>query len=438
MNDVYEFINRLNIKNKCIVVAVSGGPDSMYLLDMLLKLRDKLKLKIVVAHVHHNLRKESDFEATKVEEYCKDNDIIFEMKKIDEYPSGKFSEDAARKIRYNFFDEVVKKYNSDILFTAHHGDDLIETVLMRISRGSSLKGYSGFPSISNDRGYKIVRPLLYLTKEEIKDYLDKNNIWYASDMSNECDKYTRNRYRKYILPELKKENNNIHKKYIEFSDKIMLAHEFIELELDKIYEDIVYNIEIDVAKFNKLHTILKIYLLEKYLKNIYNENIIYIESKHINIIINLLNSKSNSTINMPCNMKGILEYNKFKIINNVNNKSYDYIFNECLELPNGHIIKKVDSIDNNSNYMTRINSCDIKMPIHVRTRRNGDIINVKNMLGSKKVNDIFTDCKVSKELRDTYPIVADDNGVVIWIPGIKKSQLDMKKDEKYDIILEYI
>ena len=360
------------------------------------------------------------------------------MKKIDEYPSGKFSEDAARKIRYNFFDEVVKKYNSDILFTAHHGDDLIETVLMRISRGSSLKGYSGFPSISNDRGYKIVRPLLYLTKEEIKDYLDKNNIWYASDMSNECDKYTRNRYRKYILPELKKENNNIHKKYIEFSDKIMLAHEFIELELDKIYEDIVYNIEIDVAKFNKLHTILKIYLLEKYLKNIYNENIIYIESKHINIIINLLNSKSNSTINMPCNMKGILEYNKFKIINNVNNKSYDYIFNECLELPNGHIIKKVDSIDNNSNYMTRINSCDIKMPIHVRTRRNGDIINVKNMLGSKKVNDIFTDCKVSKELRDTYPIVADDNGVVIWIPGIKKSQLDMKKDEKYDIILEYI
>ena len=83
MNDVYEFINRLNIKNKCIVVAVSGGPDSMYLLDMLLKLRDKLKLKIVVAHVHHNLRKESDFEATKVEEYCKDNDIIFEMKKID-------------------------------------------------------------------------------------------------------------------------------------------------------------------------------------------------------------------------------------------------------------------------------------------------------------------------------------------------------------------
>ena len=88
--------------------------------------------------------------------------------------------------------------------------------------------------------------------------------------------------------------------------------------------------------------------------------------------------------------------------------------------------------------MTRINSCDIKMPIHVRTRRNGDIINVKNMLGSKKVNDIFTDCKVSKELRDSYPIVVDDNGVVIWIPGIKKSQLDMKIDEKYDIILEYI
>ena len=152
MNYVYEFIKKLSINNSTIVAAISGGPDSMLLLDILINLKEELGLKIVVAHVHHNLRQESDYEAIEVEKYCKDNNLIFEMKKIEEYPNGKFSEEVARKIRYDFFDEVVSKYKADTLFTAHHGDDLIETVLMRLTRGSSLKGYAGFESISNDRG----------------------------------------------------------------------------------------------------------------------------------------------------------------------------------------------------------------------------------------------------------------------------------------------
>ena len=91
--------------------------------------------------------------------------------------------------QYEFFDELIKKYETDILFTAHHGDDLVETILMRLTRGSSIKGYSGFDSIATDRGYKIVRPLIYLTKEEILNNLDKKNIWYANDMSNIDEKY---------------------------------------------------------------------------------------------------------------------------------------------------------------------------------------------------------------------------------------------------------
>lgn len=437
MNDVRKFIDSLNLKNKCVVVAVSGGPDSMYLLDMLLKLRDNLNIKIVVAHVHHNLRKESDIEAYEVEKYCKKNNVIFEMKKIEEYPNNKFSEESARKIRYLFFDKVVNKYNAYILFTAHHGDDLIETILMRISRGSSLKGYAGFERISNSRGYIIARPLLYLTKKEIIEYLDKNNIWYAEDMSNKNDKYTRNRYRMYILPELKKENINIHKKFIEFNNKLLLANSYIDSQIDKIYEKVVYNNEVDVDKFNKLETILKLYLLERYIKNIYLDDIVLIENKHIDIIIKLLNNNVNKTIDLPGDKKGILEYNKFKVTNKINIESYEYIFNGYLELPNGHKLEKVDEIDNNSNYMTRLYSSSIKLPLHVRTRKNGDVMCVKNMLGSKKINDIFIDCKIPKEQRDTNPIVTDDNNTIVWIPGIKKSHLDRKIDEKYDIIIKY-
>ena len=108
MNYAERFIEDLDIKGNIVVAAISGGPDSMLLLDILLKLRNKLNIKIIVAHVHHNLRKESDIEARFVEDFCNSNNLIFEYKKIDNYPNNKFSEDTARKIRYDFFDEIVK------------------------------------------------------------------------------------------------------------------------------------------------------------------------------------------------------------------------------------------------------------------------------------------------------------------------------------------
>ena len=436
MSQVYEFIESLNINNKTVVAAISGGPDSMLLLSVLLELKDKLNIKIVVAHVHHNLRKESDEEAVIVENFCKDNNLIFEFKRIEKYPNNKFSEENARKIRYEFFDETVKKYDADILFTAHHGDDLIETVLMRLTRGSTLKGYAGFESISISRGYKIARPLIFLTKDEIKSTLDEKGIYYCIDVSNEKDTYTRNRYRKYILPELKKENKNVHYKFIEFNKKISLADNYLEKVSNKKNSECVSNNELDIKKFNKLDDIIKIYVIEKYLKDIYKENIILINDNHKNKIINYIFHSTNTIFDLPYNKKGIIEYNKFKIIE-INNNKYDITFTDYVKLPNNKTIKVDNNTELTSNYVIHLNSKDIKFPLHVRTKKDGDKMKVKNMNGTKKISDIFTDFKLSKELRDTYPIVTDDNDVILWIPGIKKSHLDRKKDKKYDIILKY-
>ncbi len=436
MEQVYEFIKKLNIDNKCIVAAISGGPDSMLLLDILLSLRETSNINIVVAHVHHNLRRESDDEALKLKQFCESHNVIFEMMKIEEYPNNKFSEESARKIRYEFFDKIIDKYKSDILFTAHHGDDLIETILMRIVRGSSIKGYAGFETLSNDRGYIIARPLVYLTKNKIEEYLNKKNIWYAKDMSNDNDKYTRNRYRKYILPELKKENSNVHYKFLELNEKLLLADDYLKKISHILYRDIVINQEIDINKFNELDNILKIYILEEYLKNIYSDNIIDINYRHINIILDIMN-KTNSVVDLPYNRKGKVEYNKFRIIENKDIVSYEYIFYDKVTLPDGKVIEIDNDTTLTSNFVIHLSSSDIKLPFHVRTRKPGDKICVKNMLGTKKVNNIFTDSKIPSELRETYPIVTDDTGEIIWIPGIKKSHFDMKKDKKYDIILKY-
>lgn len=437
MTDVYKFIEDLKIKSKYVVAAISGGPDSMYLLDILQNLQDKLNYRIVVAHIHHNLRKESDEEAIKLEEYCKQNDLVFEMMKIKKYPDDKFSEEAARKIRYEFFDKIIKKYNSDILFTAHHGDDQIETILMRLTRGSSIKGYAGIEMVSNDRGYKIARPLLCLTKEEIINYLDNKGIWYAVDKSNTDLKYTRNRYRKNMLPELKNENKNVHHKFNEFSEKVLLADKYIKKQANYYYSQIVDNNDIDVVEFNKLDKILKLYILEKYLKNIYEDDINLINNKHIQIIINKMSQNINVVFDLPNNKRAGLEYNNFRVYDEIEKTKYEYQFTDYIKLPNGKEIIIDNDTNLTTNFVIHLNSEDVKLPFIVRTRKNGDLMTVKNMLGKKKVNDIFIDSKIPKNLRDSYPIVTDSTGEIIWIPGIKKSHLDRKKEQKYDIILKY-
>lgn len=427
MDSVYKFIDSLNIKSEYVVAAISGGPDSMFLLEVL----KKYSFKIVVCHVHHNHRVESDEEALMVKEYCEKNNMIFEFMKIDKYTNDTFTEVEAREKRYKFFDEIVEKYNSDILFTAHHGDDLIETVLMRLTRGSSLKGYAGFEPISKREGYKIARPLIFLSKSEIKEYLDKNNVIYAVDMSNESDDYTRNRYRNKILPILKEENENIHLKFIDYNKKVLLADDYLKkVSLEYITD------KIDINEFNKLDEIIKIYVVEGYLKNIYGEDIIAINNNHIYSIIDLISKCKNGSIDLPLNKKGILEYNIFRVEERKNIDSYDIEFTDYVEIPSGKI-----TIDNETkltnNFVTHLNSSEIKFPLHVRTRINGDTMKVLNMKGTKKVNDILIDCKVPSSKRDEIPIVTDASGEIIWIPGIKKSHFDRLKAGKYDIILKY-
>ena len=164
MNKSIDFINN-NIEDaSTVVVAVSSGPDSMALLNLLLEVRNKKKLKIVIAHINHNLRDESKEEFEFTMKYAKKKKCEFEGILFDNYKTNSI-ENEARERRYAFFEDILKKYDSKYLLTAHHGDDLIETILMRITRGSNIKGYAGFQISTDKKTYKIIKPLIYLTKE---------------------------------------------------------------------------------------------------------------------------------------------------------------------------------------------------------------------------------------------------------------------------------
>ena len=440
MNDVKNYLNSLNINEKDnIIIAVSGGPDSMCLFNILIKLRKEKKFNIICAHINHSKRAQSNEEKIYVEKFCKQNDVVFEYLKIEKYDKNINFHEQARNIRYNFFDKLVEKYSSKFLFLAHHGDDLIETILMKITRGSNIKGYSGFRIKQMRNNYNIIRPLIYVTKDDILKYLYDNNIKYYIDESNNMDIYTRNRYRKYILPFLKKEDKNIHKKYMEFGNCLYQQELYIQKIVNKKYMEYVIDDVLKIDKIKKEDFIIQERIIYIMLSDVYKENINKITQEHIKSIINLLNNnKPNININLPNNFLAIKEYNKFYISKNI---KQDNDFN-CILLDeintDNYIIKIISEDNDTSNYTIRLNSSEINTPLYVRNRRNGDLMEVKGLNGTKKVKDVFIDSKIPKQQRNQVPILVDQDGKVLCVFGIKKSKYDKQNNEFYDIIIKCI
>ena len=439
MDKVYDFLlNKIKlVQDDCIVVGVSAGPDSMALLYILNELRKKIGYKIIVAHVNHNVRKESVEEAEFLKDYCSKHDIIFEMMTITKYGDDNFHNEA-RNIRYRFYEELINKYQANYLMTGHHADDLIETILMRIVRGSTLHGFIGFSDIVNVNNYKIVRPLIYVTKKELEDFDKENNIPYRIDKSNFKDKYTRNRYRKSVLPFLKEEDKNVHLKFIKFSEQIKECDEFIDRmvqkEMDSVYQDGI----IFVDKFILLDKVIAKRIIDYLFSMIYRDDIIEIDNRHVDLVMEAINSKkANVSFNLPNDYSIVKEYNRAYFKKNIDlTVPYDMELLDEVFLPNGLVIKKIDESKTDGNDILRLRSSDVLLPLRVRTRRNGDRINVKNMSGTKKVSEVLINAKVPLGKRDLWPIVVDSNDKIVWIPKVKKSKYNRRKEEECDIIFK--
>ena len=440
MEEVYNFIrNNIGLKmDDSVVIGVSGGPDSMALLYIMNEFKKNMNLKIICAHINHNVRKESEQERIDLENYCKENNIIFEYIKIEKWGEDNFHNEA-RTIRYNFFEELIENYDAKYLMTAHHGDDLIETILMRIVRGSTLKGYSGFSRIVEKNNYTIVRPLITLTKDEIIKFVENNNIKYAIDNSNNEDHYTRNRYRHTVLPFLKQEEYNVHKKFLKFSETLLENNKYIEKETSKVINEVFINGILDITRFKELEKVIQIKIIYNILEKIYGDDLLIISDVHVELILNLIKSnKSNSVVHLPNNVIVIKTYNELTFSYDEDTYSeYEIEIENLVNIPNGKIIEKVYDTMDNSNNVIKLNSNEIKLPLYVRNKRNGDKMEVKGLNGSKKISDIFIDSKIKPSDRDLWPVVLDSEDRIVWLPGLKKSKLDKKNTEEYDIILRY-
>ena len=435
MKESILFLKNLNIdKNKYLVVATSGGPDSMALLHLL----KNNGYKVICAHVNHGLRVESEDEYKFVENYANINNIIFEGMKIEGYKDNKFTENEARQKRYAFFETILKKYNTDILLTAHHGDDLVETVLMRIIRGSNLNGYKGFSKITEFNNFKIIRPLIFYTKKEIEEYIKKNNIPVVHDKSNESKKYTRNRIRLDILPSLKEEEKNIHKKILEYSEELNDINEYVNEVVKNTVKEMYKNNKLNINKFTKLNKVIKTKVIESILFDIYKDEINIITKQHIEEIFKVIGS-NNKKIDLPNNIIVEKEYNNliFKEKVNKTTNSYKIILNKDINLNELGKFEFISDTSLKSNYVIKLNSKEITLPLILRNKEEKDVMQVKNLNGTKKVKKMFIDEKIPVRVRNNYPILTDSDNKVLWIPGIKKSIFDCYNKDNYDIIIKY-
>lgn len=395
------------------------------------------KDKLIVAHINHNVRKQSNTEELFLSNYCKDNNITFECMKITEYKENNF-ENEARKKRYKFYKEMLTKYNSSYLFLAHHADDLMETIIMKIIRGSNINGYAGIKKISYQDNYYIVRPFLDYTKQDILEYIKKYNITYYDDYTNNDITYTRNRIRHNIIPLLKKEDINIHKKFIKYSNTLNEYNDYINYEVNNIIKDIYINNTLYLDKFNIMHPFIKKNILYHILNNIYNNKDNIVKDIHIKNILNLINnSKPNITINMPNNIYVTKEYNILIFSNKYSIENYNIKFEKKVSI-NNFIIEQIEDTQLNGNDICRLNSNEISLPLYIRNKKDGDYIELLGLNKKKKVKEIFIECKIPIRQRNNYPVLVDSKNNILWLPNLKKSKFNKKINEKYDIILKYI
>lgn len=447
--------NGLIDKGEKILVALSGGPDSICMLHLLCSIREEYDLKIGAAHLNHMLRgEEANKDENYAKEFCEKLNVDFYSKRIDierySKENGVSTETGGRDARYNLFDTIAKEYGYTKIATAHNANDQAETIIMRMMRGTGLEGLCGIPVM---REGKYIRPILCMERWEIEKYCENFDLKPRIDKTNLETIYSRNKIRLEILPYMKENfNQDVVMALNRMSNILWEDNKFItEYAKGKFKEYCIKengNIKIDEKLFYENKAIVARVLrkaLTKVSKSTYD-----FELKHIEEVMKLSKIGTNKRIDLPNNIyaeniygkiyikkkeKEIDTQKKEIIIEKDKLNGYKTEFNgyelsfEIIEnrknskIPNNDLIKYFD--------------CDkIKKYVVIRTRKNGDKINPLGMNGSKKLKDIFIDMKVPKEKREELPVIVFDDDIS-WVLDVKLSNI-YKVTKKTDNILKII
>ncbi|WNS75563.1 tRNA lysidine(34) synthetase TilS [Bacillus sp. DTU_2020_1000418_1_SI_GHA_SEK_038] len=455
---VRAFLQRKGLKldNKKLLIGVSGGPDSLALLHFLWSKKEQYNLQIIAAHVDHMFRgEESLAEAKFVQQFCEARKIPFEMERVNVpqhiQKTGKSSQIAARECRYQFFEKVMSNHETDYLVLGHHGDDQVETILMRLTRGSSGEARAGIAFLRPFGKGQILRPFLCLNRMQIEEYCLEHDLDPRRDPSNDKGIYSRNRFRKEIMPFLRKENPQVHEHFQRFSEEIQSDEFFLqELTVQKMNKVMdkksAQEIILNIRDFQAMPMPLQRRGIQLILNYLYKKKPASLSALHTENVFSLIsNPHPSGTLHFPSGLNIVRSYEKCYFLfrsHSVQSYRFEIAGPGEVKLPTGSSIVFEYTQGSGEGFKphTLLLDCNaISLPIVIRTRENGDRMKLKGMQGSKKVKDIFIDKKVPLQERNTWPIVTDSKGEILWIPGLKESQYSTgcHSDSRY-ILLSYM
>lgn len=438
--------NQLIGNGDSVLISCSGGPDSMCVLDILLKLRDKFGLKLAVAHINHGLRgKEADQDEKFVKKIAEKNNLKFFLKKVNvkKYCKSKkvSSEEGARDLRKKALEEFKHRLNANKIALGHNADDQAETMIMRFIDGSGIKGLRAM-SLKEKNG--IIRPLLNVSKKEILEYLRKSKIKYRIDKTNKNNVFLRNKIRNKIVPEIKNINPNFLETISGAGKLFALSYDFLEKNAQNFINNYVKEKQgsfiIENDTFENLDKIIQYHVLKtlfalKISPHCHSrlrgndsmgyklENEKKVRFKHVeNAVEKLSFGKTNFQIKVGANLVFEKNYNEIrigapekeikttetrvKIPSNIKWGEYKIAFSKAHN--NALKLKQTNC------YF--INADNIKCEkISVASYRNGDKFKPLGSSYEKKVSDCFIDRKITKKQRKNLPLIKYD-GKIVLIP----------------------
>lgn len=387
-------------KNTKVVIALSGGPDSVYLLYKL----NKLGCRIIAAHFNHKLRgKDSDLDQQFCKNLCNKLNIEFETEdfNVKKYANSKKMnlEEAAREKRYEFLNRIKEKHKAKYIVTAHHADDNIETFLMNFLRGVGLNGLKSMKQLNGS----ILRPILEVSKIDILKYLKKNKLKYRIDKTNNDTALIRNKLRAEVIPKLKEIQPNLIEIFNRNTANLAEINDFIENESKKYTNSKISTIP---------PTLIKFVIVELY-KNFHKST----KGLTKAAIERALILKTGKKVPFGTGYYLTIAKGKFEIIPRNKPKS---IKRKKLNIPgetDSVIVKVKQTLPKNPKNGIYIDYSKIKFPLYIRGKKDGDRFNPFGLKGTKKLQDYFTDKKIPLYIRRQIPIIVDKNDKIVAIPN---------------------
>jgi len=422
---VSKYIRQQNLihPGDLVVAGISGGPDSMALLNILIQLCPQLNFKVVAAHLNHGLRPEAAAEEKFVSDYCRMASIPFYSHQADVQEIAarekKSLEEAGRDCRYQYFFELAAKLGATRIATAHHRDDNAETVLLNIIRGSGIKGLRGIRPVNGI----IIRPLLCVTKNQIESYLAENSIEYCIDMSNYSTDYLRNRIRHNLLPLLKQDYNpRIVDSLNQLADIAAAENDAMETETAHFWEELIIKQEtdeiiLDAHRILQLHPAFQRRITMKALAVMQGEN--SWDATDVKLVTNLLN-KPGSTRRIQLK-KGLYVKKVYEQIIFTRTLPEKTAFSYKVSVPGQVYIKETGQkysfqLLERKDFKPQVGNFyldydKIKGELYLRSRQPGDVFCPRGMQGTKKIKDYFIDLKVPQAERDQIPLLATEQKI---------------------------